>query len=391
MKRAEGNGVIDEVKAGSKAHILIVEDDINLLTGIRATLEINGYSAATAINGVKALEYLREQTVMPDLIISDIMMPQLDGFGLFKELRKVPDWMTIPFIFLTARSAKQDVHKGKLVGVDDYIIKPFTTDDLLVAVEASLERQRVREIAHQSEMSELKRKILTILNHEFRTPLTFIVSYSDMVNNHKIGQAADDELVAFLQGIGDGATRLRRMIENFILLVELETGDADRTYEIRKTQIYDFDQLIENTCQQIIASVGKGQTFSIHTNHGQDHWQLVGDGEYLLKAIEHLAENAAKFSGAGTHISVSLSNQDGWVCIAVKDEGRGIPAHELDNIWETFYQIDRETHEDQGVGAGLKIVSDIVRMHGGDISVDSTMGEGSTFSITLPLWGGENS
>jgi DNA-binding response OmpR family regulator len=120
--------------------ILVVEDDIAMRDGICEILELAGYTASVASNGKEALELLEKVT--PELIVSDIMMPEMDGYHFYGHVREDDRWLTVPFIFLTARGEKADVLRGKSMGVDDYLIKPFDPEELLVAVESKLKRMR---------------------------------------------------------------------------------------------------------------------------------------------------------------------------------------------------------------------------------------------------------
>ncbi|MBN1967052.1 MAG: response regulator, partial [Anaerolineae bacterium] len=216
-----------------KTTILVVEDDLHLMEGIRDILEINGYDVLTAKHGANGLDVLRAQACPPDLIVSDIMMPRMDGYEFFKAVRAVEDWVAIPFIFLTAKGERDDIRRGKRLGVEDYVVKPFDADDLLVAVAAKLDRKRQLDAVWKGEVADVKQRIVTILNHEMRTPLTYLVAYSDLLNQDADTLRSDD-MRGFLRGINAGASRLRRLVENFILLVELETGEAEATFAWRK-------------------------------------------------------------------------------------------------------------------------------------------------------------
>ena len=110
-------------------------------------------------------------------------MPRMDGYQFYSQVRARPDWVSVPFIFLTAKSEKADVRRGKILGADDYITKPFEEADLLVAVQAKLNRRAQLDAAHGRQVADLKRTILTTLNHEFRTPLTYITTYADMLGD----------------------------------------------------------------------------------------------------------------------------------------------------------------------------------------------------------------
>lgn len=369
-----------------KATLLVVEDDIHLLEGIRTVLELEQYRVITAENGELALNVLNSSPVPPDLIVSDIMMPRMDGIQLLNEVRKNQSWLSIPFIFLTARSEKSDVVRGKRLGVDEYLVKPFDADDLLLAIESRLKRSELMQRARTEEISDLKRKILTILNHEFRTPLTFLVAYTDMLSEQQQttqqqGQG-DAETAVFLRGINVGALRLRRLIQNFIYLVEMETGDARRIYEMRKTLISNMMDLLRSAHTTV---------FSHQPERHCTIWvedelpPLIGDPEYLTVAIAQLLDNAVKFSKPGAAIMLGAQRMGGEVVIWVTDQGRGIEEAEKQRIWDSFYQINREHYEDQGAGSGLAIVRGVIQLHKGRIDLESEFGKGSTFKMFLPI------
>jgi signal transduction histidine kinase len=366
-----------------KARILVLEDDEGLLMGVRDMLQIEGHAVQTATNGQEGLEIMRYGEYPPDLIISDIMMPVMNGYQFLEAVREVERWATIPFIFLTARGEKQDVHAGKLMGADDYVVKPFEARDLVVAVESKLRRQRVINHAQTALIADVKQRILSILHHEFRTPLTYVVAYSDLLNR-EFETLSIDEMREFLQGVSSGAERLRRLVENFILLVELETGEAEQTFRWRHRQIDDYDIILAQ-------AIAQAQPFADETKVQlklapvPSLPPIIGDSEYIKAAVTRLVDNAIKFSERPeARVEISAFYAEGNVCIRVVDEGRGIPARELETIFEMFYQIDRQTHEDQGAGAGLPIVKRIVQLHRGHVEVWSQMGEGSAFTLCLP-------
>lgn len=373
----------DVETAPLKATILVVEDDVHLLEGIHDILELEGYSVLTAQNGQLALDALERQATPPDLIVSDIMMPVMDGIEFFHCVRQEPRWVGVPFIFLTAKGERADYYKGMRMGVDDYVVKPYDPTDLLVKIEARLKRQRLLNQAHSKSLSALKRQILTILNHEFRTPLTFVVAYADMLNDTSAGRLSDEQLVTYLKGVSAGADRLRLLVENFILLVEIETGDAQQTYDWRKCAISSLEPIFREARSRTKAVDEGVNPLDVYIEG--DIPMFIGDPEYLAVAVAQLLHNAAKFSEPGSPIQLGARSDGQRVSIWVKDEGRGIAEKELQQIWESFYQIERATYEDQGAGAGLAIVRGIVQLHGGEVEVASQWGAGSTFTLHLPV------
>lgn len=368
----------------SKATLLVVEDEPNLLLGIRDILELDGYTVLTAHDGHEALQLLEERgEQVPDLIVSDIMMPNMDGIAFLKEVRKKEKWLTIPFIFLTAKGGKADLQQGKMLGVDDYLVKPFDADDLLVAVRAKLHRHRALHEAQASAISAVKRNILTILNHEFRTPLTLVVAYADMLKEGNVEAMGENELLTFLREINSGADRLRRLIENFILLVELETGDAEKTFEWRKERIQDVEVLL----QEVISRAKQNDTndAQYQLQVAEELPDIVGDREYLHTLVNELVNNAVKFSPEDQPVRIEAEpNGSGELYIRVTDYGRGIPADQLDEIWDVFYQINREKYEDQGAGSGLAIVKRLADLHDARVHVESEEQAYTCFTVVFP-------
>jgi len=317
----------------AKTKLLLVEDDKHLLMGLRDILEIAGYSVTTAENGREALDVLNTNpNTPPDIIVSDIMMPQMDGFELLEYVRQRENWVTIPFVFLTALSDRHDVRHGRNLGVDEYVIKPFDTDDLLMTIETRLKRHRDIEQANARTIDTIKRQIMTILNHEFRTPLTLVVAYADMLNELNelnIETASPREVLDFLKGVNSGAQRLRRLVENFILLVEMENGDVYKTYEWRSRPIEKLGELVLDLPKHVGMDTS---THHIVFNVEDGLPKIMADSEFLTTALRELLNNALKFSEHGTTIVVKVYVVNDEVCIAITDEGRGIPEHELKEI-----------------------------------------------------------
>ncbi len=370
----------------SKGKVLVVEDDLYLMEGIRDILELAGYQVSTANSGREGLNELRANEP-PDLIVSDIMMPVMDGYQFLNELRSESNWLDIPFIFLTAKGERADENLGKELGADDYVTKPFEPHDLLVAVSAKIRRHRQLRQQHDQQVLAIKKKIMTILYHEFNTPLTYVVAYSDMLK-HTPGEMTSTTLRSYLHGIDSGATRLRRLVEDFILLVELETGEAEESFVLHQSVVSDFQDVILPLVEEYKPTVDQ-RTQTLKVEIDPNIPPIVGYTAYLSKAVRCLIDNAIKFSPNDTEITLQVAphfRDRQQIVIEVTDNGRGIPAEEHENIFEPFYQIDREKYEDQGSGAGLTIAKRIAELHGGYATVESVVGEGSTFCLILPVY-----
>lgn len=376
---------LPKVGNGMSETILVLEDDRSLMEGIRDMLELAGYTVLTAGNGVEGLRVMQSVGTIPNLIVSDIMMPEMDGYAFLDAVQKNVQWIDIPFIFLTAKGEKEDVREGRLLGVDDYVIKPFDADDLMNRIAGKLRRSQILRASAEGRIGEMKRRILTILHHEFRTPLTYVVAYADLLNRD-VNEMSLTEVKELLGGVNSGAERLRRLIENFMLLVELEMGEVATTFAWRKKVISDVQTLLYTAVETCgIYAQEKNVRVEVATMPSALP-QIVGDEQYLQVVISRLLDNAIKFSDKpNSTVMVRVAPGKERLYFSVIDHGRGIPAAEFDKIFEPFYQIDRGRYEDQGAGTGLAIVKRVVDLHHGEIKVESTVGLGSTITVGIPV------
>ena len=365
----------------SQQHILVVEDDTSLRLVIQDILDAAGYKSYPAAHGQKALKML--EWLRADLIVSDIMMPVMDGYQFFTEVRAHPEWSHIPFIFLSARGSKLDVLAGKQLGADDYLIKPFDADELLVAVSSKLAiADRWRQV-QAKELEQIKQNILRALNHEFRTPLTYITAYTEILaeSGGKLGQ---EDFAEFCGAILKGSERLQKLIDDFLFLAQLETGEAQLTFESRRMAIEHWRSLLED-CVLAYQAEAANKGLELELSAPDNTRPVMADMVFIQNAIGRLLHNAIKFSpkGAGP-ITIRAFQENNRFCIAIRDCGIGIRPEELSNIFQPLHQIDRDKMEQQGSGSGLAIAHALITMHGGEIQVESSPGEGSTFCIVLP-------
>jgi two-component system sensor histidine kinase/response regulator len=374
------------MKSGGKhmsgQRILVVEDHEPLLTAIKGILEGEGYTVFTATDGEDGLQKIDK--AQPHLIVADIMMPRMDGYTFYETIRDQPEWVPIPFIFLTAKAEKEDVRRGKDMGAEDYLTKPFDPQDLVVVVRSRLRRAHAIQEVSDARFDELKRQIVNVLGHELRTPLTYVRGYTELALED-VPSLDPKNLEDFLMGIKRGADRLYRLVEDLMYLIQLDTGRVEKEFQMMCGVHIGLSALLETTIRQHKEKAAdQGVTLEAEIEPRLPPVRLCET--FFAEAMGRLIDNAIKFSLRETkQVTVSTHLTDGWVEIAVTDQGVGIAAEHLSHIFERFRQIDREKMEQQGIGVGLSIAQELIRIHGGEITVKSTLGEGSTFTIRLPV------
>jgi two-component system sensor histidine kinase/response regulator len=360
--------------------ILVLDDNSDLLTNIELILEMEGYQVLSACSGPEALSLLAQ--TKPDLIISDIMMPEMDGYEFYRSVRRNPELLTVPFIFLSAKGKREDIRFGKRLGVDDYLTKPLEPDDLLIAVEAKLRRLREIKAGSRQEVERLKDITLRVLSHELRTPLATIKAVVELLVENKI-HLYDEEEQELLSLASKGGERLETLIMDVLTVVNIEAGEAKNLFEAEKQEV-DLSLCIEDAvagCERKATSQGA----TIRVDVPRELPTVTGHPEQLTDVLSRLLDNALKFSPqTGERVVIRGRSENGWVKISVEDEGVGISMDEIPRIFDLFYQVDRNKHEQQGIGVGLAIARELVEIHGGSIEVKSEVGKGSTFTVVLP-------
>lgn len=373
------------------ATILLVEDDYAILDGMADLLELfdldYDISVLKATDGVEGLRVMEEAAETPDLIISDIMMPRVNGFEFLAEVRKNPAWVHIPFIFLTAKGKKEDILEGRRSGAELYITKPFVSEELLELVKSQLDRTFELQNVRQQQLAGLKRNILQLLNHEFRTPLTYVTAYYEMLADSLVNVEDTATLQEYLRGIQVGSQRLTNLVEDLITIMEIRTGEAAAAYEADARPLADVGAHLQERGKSHEAwATELGITINYQIEHNLP--TVYGNPTLLADSLDRLIDNAIKFTHARPdgprEITLKASSKDDKVLLSVADTGVGFPPHIRNQLFDLFFQYNRETLEQQGSGAGLAIARGLADLHQGHIEVESKVGTGSKFTVVLP-------
>ncbi len=353
--------------------ILVIEDEESFRRGILGILEIEGFEAIEAKNGRIGVELARKH--LPDLIICNIKMPELDGYGVLFELRKNPLTTNIPFIFLTGLAAKKDVRNGMRLGADDYLTKPFEVSDLLDAIQSQLKKHA----AVMKQTDDLRLNIISNLPHELLTPLTGIIGFSQLLSN--INRLPKPNRIASMgQDILDCGYRLHRVIENYIAYAELRL----MKHESEKLKIWRSDQIM--ITKDIIADIVIEKLADLER---QDDLvldladtQIQTPNGSLKKIVEELVDNACKFSEPDTPIQIMTKLDGNQFILSVTDQGRGMTEEQIAGIG-AYMQFERRKYEQQGSGLGLAISKILAELDGGNLLVESIPNHGTTVRVAF--------
>ena len=351
-----------------KNTILVVDDEPTIRLGLAVTLGRNGYKVVLAENGDDG--YIKARNTYPDLIISDVMMPGMNGFEMKKMINEDPQLVNVPFIFLTARTEDQDRVAGIRDGADDYITKPFITEELIVRIEAVLrrvqrEQERGREQAKQSareEMEKLRKEILQNFSHELRTPMGNIMMSLDVIVNKKF--STPEEQNDFIRMAHSSADRLESLIADIAVLSDI---DEKRLNTIRQT--IDPEHHILAPIKKRLARYESKRLNFFHEVGANG--TIRAPRREFTQALVHLLDNAFRFSAEGGKVGLIVSpSGNGGAFIKVLDEGPGIPVELRDKVFERFHQGSQgDAREYQGLGVGLTIARAVFANLGGDVRI----------------------
>jgi CheY-like chemotaxis protein len=382
--------------------ILVVDDEPNNFDVIEALLNAE---ANTSRQGDYQLHYVSSgqnaiaslDLFKPDLILLDVMMPEIDGIEVCKIIKAMPQWQVVPIIMVTALSSKSDLANCLNAGADDFISKPISSIELRARVHSMLRIKQqyddIQALSHlqantinilECTLNELRGTFTKKMSHELNTPLNGIIGtislLKDDIENMDIA-----EIKEMLGWADESAQRLDSLTKKFLTYLDLETSPSQQQFF--KSAHTKFSKEFVEPKLRAYAQSPNG-----NSSGNQEH-RLVFDLEeaeialpdqYLIILLIELLDNALKFSAAGTIIKVSSQVVDNIFNLSVHDSGRGLTEEQINRIG-AFVQFDRKTYEQQGLGLGLKIVKKIVELAAGQFSITSIYQQETTVHISLPI------
>lgn len=373
----------------NNSSILVIDDEPDNFDVIETLLNQQNYRLHYAAGGREAIASL--DTFAPDLILLDVMMPGMDGLEVCREIKALSRWQFIPIIMVTALSAKEDLARCLSAGADDFISKPVNRLELTARVRSTL---RIKEQHDRlQEFSRLQRDTINILGknleeltdniargfpHELNTPLNGMIGTIEFLKDH-LEEMEPAAIRERLDRLDRSARRLEHLTQKFQVYLELELFTSRQTEPERV-------RFSASTLAEILKARAGNR------GRGEDLLLKIGEAEiafpedFLTTLLLELVDNALKFSEPNTVVTVSVRVEGGKLQISVHDFGRGMTGEQIAGTG-SFRQFERDFHEQQGIGMGLKIVGKIVELVGGDLSIASVYGQETTVNLSLPIVG----
>ncbi|WP_051710726.1 ATP-binding protein [Andreprevotia chitinilytica] len=352
---------------------LLVADDNGDLRNFLVSLLAPHYDVQAVADGREALAAI--QARKPDLVLSDVMMPNLDGLGLLRALRENPETRTLPVILLSARAGQEASLEGLSAGADDYLAKPFTSQELLARVRTHLSMAQARnelnaELVRANE--ELKAFSYSV-SHDLRAPLLAIDGFSEMLQE-QCAEQLDASGQNFLNKIRASAVRMGELIDDLLQLARVASADLVRNP-------VDVSGLAQVVCEELKRR-DPARSVSLVIQNGL---AAAADSRLLRVLLENLLGNAWKFTGktAVPAITVGTEQRDGGAVFFVRDNGAGFDMSYANKLFQPFQRLHQQD-EFPGTGIGLATVRRVVERHGGRVWAESSPGHGATFFFSLP-------
>ncbi len=365
--------------------VLIVDDTKENLQVLGNILRENKYKIVLANNGSEALAIVAKR--LPDLILLDIMMPDMDGFEVCSRLKADERTMHIPVIFLTAKTETEDIVRGFKLGGIDYITKPFKHEELLIRVKTHVALKKARDlIVEQNEKLELlnkeKNNFLSIAAHDLKNPITAIKGFSKIIEDENT-TLSQEELIDFSKEIRVTAESMFQIVVDLLDINAIEEGKINFSIEP-----FNIDDFIKSKIDNYkLRAAEKSITINFINNTGNSI--VNADSNKVGQVFENLLSNALKFSPFNKNIwikseKITLGDGREFIEISVKDEGPGLTEDDKSKLFGKFAKLSaRPTNEESSTGLGLSIVKRLAEAMGGATRCESTYGEGAAFIFTV--------
>jgi two-component system, sensor histidine kinase and response regulator len=364
--------------------ILVIDDEDSLRETTVAILRASGFDAVSAKNGGDGIEVAH--TTLPDLIICDIRMELVNGYQMLAAIRNDSVTTTIPFILMTSNADFGGMRQGMDLGADDYLPKPFSSAELVTAVNARLKKHRLMVERAEMKLQELRSRMSTAIPHELRTPLNGILGFADIMRKD-YKNLQPEEIAKMSERIYRNGKRLLRLVENYLIYAQIGTQHFDKhQQELLLHSSTDVVNTIEELAREKAVENGRVNDLDLHLVPGS----VAISAQYFAKIVEEIGDNAFRYSTKGTPVYFGTAAEGDTLMMVVIDRGRGMTVEQIESLG-AYIQFNRKVYEQQGSGLGLTVAKQLIDIHGGSLSIQSDFGHGTTVTVRLPLVAGSGS
>lgn len=365
----------------SEYKILIVDDVVSNVLLLKILLTNEKFQVCTANNGTTCIEQAKKEH--PDLILLDVMMPDISGFDTAVILKKDEETKEIPIIFLTALNTPADLVHGFKVGANDFLTKPFNKEELVMRVMQQISLVAAKRIIEQQN-AELRAtlnnrdKMYSVIAHDLRSPMASIRMVLNLVVASTSPELVGPELFELLDKANKESEEVHDLLDNLLKWTKSQTGRLNVVI-----QDLDLNDIIPGVVE-IFEMIAQTKHIALNLEKSPDPLIVAADNDMMKTVVRNFLSNAIKFSPENSTIDIIMKTEGDYAKVSVRDHGVGIAADRIDSIFhkgETTYGTGGE----EGSGLGLQLCQDFARKNGGDCTVESVEGEGSTFSVLIPL------
>ena len=373
---------MDPIINPSDYTILIVDDNQTNIILLQAILKRAKYNTVSATNGTDALRIMQE--MHPDLVLLDIMMPEMDGYEVARRKDEIEDIQSIPFLFVTALSDTNSMVKGFKAGCSDFITKPFNTEEILIRIHHQIINVENRRIIN-SKNEELKSlirnrdKLYAVVAHDLRSPLGTIKSVLDILDENLNSEIIGFELYDLLHATTESADELFGLLENLLFWTRTQMGKL--IFQPKEIKITDaVTDAIKAT-----SSMSNIHRIDISYSDNTGNATVLADKNMITTIIRNILANAIKFSDEDSSIEIETKIVDNQLSCSITDHGCGMDDEVKQALQQQISITTTGKHQEEGTGLGLTLCREFIRAHNGNLSFESEMNVGTTFTFTIPL------
>lgn len=361
--------------------ILVVDDVVSNVLLLKILLTNEKFQVLTANNGNSCIETAKREH--PDLILLDVMMPDISGFDTAVILKKEKETADIPIIFLTALNSPADLVHGFQVGANDFLTKPFNKEELVMRVMHQISLVAAKRIIVQQN-DELRRtinnrdKMYSVIAHDLRSPMASIRMVLNLVVQTVSPEAIGPEMYYLIDKANKETEETHDLLDNLLKWTKSQTGRLKVAYQ-------DFEVMdVVTGVYGIFTMIAETKNINLTMEETVTGLKVRADKDMLNTVVRNFLSNAIKFTPEGSAIEIIVDKKDDFAKISIRDHGVGIAPDRIEGLFhkgETTYG----TNNEEGSGLGLQLCKDFAVKNGGDVMVESVLGEGSTFSVLVPI------